>query len=62
MQDEYVEYEECFEVGISLPDSVHSGPEINEDNSTVVCIKDDDSKSFLLYFFLIFIIIIIHSQ
>ena len=45
MEDEFVEYKECFEVGISLPYSV-SGLEIAEGKDTsVVYIDDNDSKS-----------------
>ena len=50
IEDDFVEYEECFEVGISLPYSVsnHLMVEISEDKDTaVVCIKDNDSKSYI---------------
>ena len=40
-----MEYEECFEVGISHPYLV-SGGEMDDGNGTAaVCIKDEDSKS-----------------
>ena len=48
MEDEFVEYKECFKVGIRLPDSVSDGlkVEISEGkDTTVVCIKDNDCKS-----------------
>ena len=44
MEDEFVENDECFEVGIILPESV-SGRDIAEGLDTaVVCIKDNNSK------------------
>ena len=48
MEDGFVEYDECFEVSISLPYSVsdHLKVEISEGKETTfVCIKDNDSKS-----------------
>ena len=51
-QDEFVENKECFEVGISLPDSVSSDlmVELDEGKDTaVVCIQDDDCKSCSIY-------------
>ena len=48
MEDDFVEYEECLEVGISLPYSVraHRKVEISEGRDTAaVCIKDNDRKS-----------------
>ena len=48
MKDGFVEYDECFEVGISVQDSVsdHHKVEISEGKETAfVCIKDNDSKS-----------------
>ena len=48
MEDEFVEYDECFEVGISLSDSVSGGLMVEVDggkDTAVVCIEDDDRKS-----------------
>ena len=45
MEDEFVEYVECFEVDISLQYSVR-GREIAEGKDTAsVCIEDNDRKS-----------------
>ena len=52
IQDEFAENEECFEVGISLPDSVSSDLMVELDRSkdtAVVCIQDDDCKSCSIY-------------
>ena len=50
IQDELLEYEECFVAVISLPNSVSGSllVEIAGDKDTsVVCIENDDSKSYL---------------
>ena len=50
-QDEFVEHEECFEVGISVPTSVSDRFMVELDEgkyTTVVCIEDNDRKSYLI--------------
>ena len=45
IQDEFLEYEECFVTAISLPNSVSGVVEIAGGKDTaLVCIENDDSK------------------
>ena len=48
IQDEFLEYEECFVTVISLPNSVSGGLMVEVaggKDTAVVCIENDDSKS-----------------
>ena len=49
MQDDSVEYDECFEFSISLPDSVSDLIVVIDEgrDTSTMCIEDDDSKLIL---------------
>ena len=52
IQDDFVEYEECFEISIGVSKSVSNQLMVEIDgnkDTTVVCIEDNDSKSWYIY-------------